>query len=92
MNIFYAMINIMIKNKMNINMIVDTYYPESFHKQSHCLQEHILSSTEKNLDAFNEIAKQHNLTLEELLDKVYNKTQKYPFFVGIDNVSNILKP
>jgi hypothetical protein len=77
--------------QLTINFILDHYYPNTFSELRFLQQEKIIRTIGNRYVDFDNLAKEYNMTLKELLDKVHNETEQFPFAMSENRIIKILK-
>lgn len=67
---------------INFDYIIDNYYPNSFHLLRPTIQDDVRNAISNRYDEFENLAKDNGVTLDDFLEKIYQKTGKFPFYLN----------
>jgi|SRR5579872_4312045 len=76
-------------SNIDFNHIIDNYYPNTFHLLRPNIQNDVRNVIAARYNEFEKLAKNHNITLDELLAKIYYKTGKFPFYLNTFDILQI---
>lgn len=66
---------------MDVIDIIDKYYPNTFQYVHEELKKDIINLIHKRTPEFQKLANENNISLDELLKIIYDKYDKFPYFV-----------